>query len=250
MTVSVESCTPTRMNALPQMNRPIPYYGTIAAFDRLMARLKASGFPRKMTSSLLIESGVKSEEAYRITSGFKALGWIDEDSNPSDNLRALVSAHGGDSWPETLRRVLRESYRFIPGDWETLTPESLRRSFVSYVGRDIDAIKSAETFFLAAATEAGIPLSVSFSVRVKLAKPSLGINSERVPNSSVPPPSTMEGDHLPPNVFVSFSKANRFADQLMDLIALADDPGMSVKEKESVLVLAAYLRRRYKSEKN
>ena len=231
------------MNALPQTNRPIPFYGPMAVFNRLMARLKTSPFPRKVTSSSLTEIGMRPDEAYRIVSGFKALGWIDEDANPGSDLSSLVAAYGGETWRETLRMVLQRTYSFVPDDWEGLTPKSLHRAFVSHTGRDIEAVRSAETFFLTAVTEAGISLSAGFAARLKRAKPS---TSDSVRQMVVERLRDVSPPLIPATIV---SKSDQFMEQLLDLIALADDPGMSAKEKEAILIVAAYLRRRAKSEK-
>jgi hypothetical protein len=235
------------MNALPQITRPLPYYGTLIVFDRLMDKLKTSGLPHPINAPAIIALGMKSEEAYRLVSGFRSMGWTDEGDNPSDDLKAMVEAYKTEAWPSVLRSALQRAYSFVPTDWDTLTPETLRRAFVSYIGRDIDAVKSAETFFLAAATEAGVSLSVAFSNRVRLARPKSGNAGEVLSNVKLPKKLSILPE--PPQerrVFLSHSQSDQFMDQILDLIALADDAGMSAKEREAILVVAAYLRRRSK----
>ncbi len=227
------------MDALSKPPR-IPYYASYVQFARVMELMKEKGIPPRVKSQTLVNIGVNADDAGRIVSGLKALDWIDEDYKPSPELQALVRAYATPSWATTLREQLERAYAFVPGNWTELTPERLHEAFVTHSGRDIGAVRSAETFFITASKEAGINLSSAFINRtrrvfVRLTKPvqndALQLNLDR-----------LEGD-----------KEQRGKDQkdkitglILELLGLVDDPLMNSKEREAVLVISSYLKRRSK----
>jgi hypothetical protein len=212
-----------------------------------MNALKKHGLPRRVSAKAL--TPYLKEEAVRIVGGFSSIGWIDANDYPSEDLKALVEAYGGDDWKGVLFRIVPKTYSFIPGDWADLTSETLRDAFVSYVGRDAEAIKSAETFFLCIATEAGFPIPETFYRRVdrplaearRVAKidesESPEVTDEQV---SARPKKPYQNQHFVPNIWV---------EQILNLTALIDEQDMTNKEKDAVLILLSYLRRREQKER-
>jgi hypothetical protein len=95
---------------------------------------------------------------------------------------------------------------------------------------------------MAAAKEAGVHFSSAFATRTK-----------RVPSNFEgglhvdPPPLPLLEQHRTAGRENSEQKSKLTA-LIFDLLELADDPFMNGKEKEAVLTLSAYLRRRAKEQ--
>jgi hypothetical protein len=214
-------------------NNPLPFYGSFASFERVIAYWKAHILPRRIDSASLVSAA--KNDAPRIVSGFKNLGWIDEDYHATDDLRAIIDSHAEESWQKTFSGVLRRAYSFIPDKWDELTPERLHTSFVNRTGRDIGAVRSAETFFIAAAASAGIRLSSGLANRT----PRLRTKRAVQPTNSVEPVIAKNGEND-----IKSPAGTSGINQILDLLALIDEADMTEKEKMAVLTVMSYLRRR------
>lgn len=226
------------------LRRPIPFYGSYAAFYRAMKALKEIGVPRRIESRTLTQK-IGADEAPRIVSGLQSLGWIDAIGTPSDDLVALIRAFGEDTWPSAIADVLPKTYSFIPPEWEDLTPPKLRDAFSAYVGRDVGAIRPAETFFLCLASEGRFKIPDALIRRVDRAVSDAkrtiliaGIN-ERAKNEADKPNATESCRPAPLS----------WIDQIWNLTALIDEQDMTDREKNAVLTLLSYLRKREERER-
>ena len=226
---------------MPTHSPRIPFYASYVQFVRLLELLKGKNIPPRLKSSVLTNLGINADDTGRLVGGLKAQNWIDEDYKPTTGLRALVEAYGTSTWPTVLREELVRSYPFVSGNWSELTPELLREAFVSHTRRDIGAVRSAETFFLTAAKEAGVHFSSAFAARTKRVPPNFegGIH--------VDPPLPLLEKHQT-NGRENSEQKSKLTALIFDLLELADDPFMNGKEKEAVLTLSAYLRRRAKEQ--
>jgi hypothetical protein len=211
-----------------ESKKPLPFYGSFASFERVIAYWKADIIPRRIDSTSLAVAA--KDDAPRIVSGFKNLGWIDEDHHATDDLRMIVDSYREESWQKTFSGVLRRAYAFVPDKWDELTPERLHTAFVKHAGRDLGAVRSAETFFIAAAASAGIPLSSGLANRT----PRLRVKRAIQVNIN----SVEGGDKIEATASTSV------VDQIWDLLALIDETDMTEKEKMAVLTVMSYLRRR------
>jgi hypothetical protein len=231
------------------VRRPIPFYGSYAAFYRAMKALKEIGVPRRIDSHTLTPK-IGADESPRIVSGFQSLGWIDEIGTPSDDLVTLIRAFGEDTWPSAIADVLPKTYSFIPPEWEDLTPPKLREAFSTYIGRDVGAIRTAETFFLCLASEGRFKIPDAVIRRVDRAVSDAkrtiliaGIN-ERAKNETDPvrpaKSNPTEGRR---------SAQPSWIDQIWNLTALIDEQDMTDREKNAVLILLSYLRKREQRER-
>jgi hypothetical protein len=207
--------------------------------------------------------------AARIAAGFYSLGWIDDDGRPSEDLKYLVEAFGGETWSSVVADVIRRTYSFVPGDWSDLTPGNLREAFVAYVGYDAESLTSAETFFLCLASDAGLPIfHPKFNRRISRAlkeahrvlKPQADEELEEVlhePRRGVMSEcsNTINDKPTPPKTYdIRPDKETRprpvtWMEQIFNLTTLIDEADMTEREKSAILVLLQYARRRAQQEK-
>lgn len=231
------------------IRRQFPYYGSYAGFYRVMRELKEKGLPRRIETRNF--GPALKNEAARIAAGFSALGWTDETGKPTEDLSRLVRAFGESSWGSVLSEIVPKAYAFLNGiDLESASNNDLKNAFVSYAGRDAEALRSAETFFLCLAAEAGRPMSEGFARRasrgvgdarrwLKLAQ--TGLLDDDVAKAF--------GIDEPEKAKTSWSDdMGVFAAKIIDLTALLSEGDMTDKEKEAVVVLLSYLGRRLKRE--
>jgi len=188
---------------------------------------------------------VSRDAARRLLSGFRAMGWVDEAGIPSEDLRALVRAKNTPEWQSTLRMVLRKAYSFVPDDWEQLTADQLSAAFRKHAGRDADALNGAQTFFIAAAADAGFRLASKLGGRASRARSDNSANfkfREATSRSDTEDKQTNRSKRT--NGAANPNASDDVATQVLNLVALFDDASMTEKEKSAVLTLLAYLKRR------
>ena len=220
-------------------SRPSLIYATYSSFERVIDQFQKHGVPPVVDVSAI--SAVPSDTARRLIAGFRAVGWIDMDGGASAELRAMVQARNTAEWQQTLRGALRNVYSFLPAEWERLTAARLSTAFREHTGRDDYAMKGAQTFFLAAALDAGVSLTSELAVRATKAQRDFSANFRFRKNP------TNEGEQgRPAGRTNGAGEQHTDADiaQVWNLLALIDDAEMTEKEKNSVLTLLAYLRRR------
>jgi hypothetical protein len=219
----------------PPFARTIPFYQPYALFLRGLHALKQAGVPRRLSHKTMPAMGAK-EEPSRFIAGVESLGWINGEREPTDDLMKLVSACGESSWPTVLREVVPKAYSFIPPPWSELTKEKLRAAFVFYVGKEADSIRSAETFFLCLAVEAGFKIPEEFDrkTRIPLAE-ARRVGATRGGQSDAPEPEV---------VTTTPNRWTLWLDQILNLTADLEEREMTNKEKDAVLTLISALRRR------
>lgn len=161
---------------------------------------------------------------------------------PSEDLKALVKAKNTPEWQATLRAVLQKAYSFIPGDWEQLTADQLSRAFREYTGRSEDALNGAQTFFIAAAVDAGIRLTAELALRGTRARGDYNINFGF--HNATPKPGNKSANGSDRTNGAVDPNGDDDVAQVWSLVALIDDASMTEKEKTAVLTLLAYLKRR------
>jgi len=245
--------------------RPIPFYGSYASFLRAVKALKKHGLPPRLNGKLLAPF-VRKDEPTRIMAGLLSLGWIDDYGRPSGDFERLVHAYGNESeWKSALHEIVPKSYAFLPSDWVTMTSDDLREAFKVYTGRDADAIRSSETFFLCLATEANLPLSDVFDRRIvrqiSEAKRSILLDDLESNSSeiSVMTPHTISGEAVKSIGDMATTKIRnedqgvndrqtsiwtRWVEQILNLISVLDDNDMTDKERAAIFTLLSTLQRR------
>ena len=88
------------------------------------------------------------------------LGLIEENGHPTQRLRELVNAHGAGHWPEKALELLREAYApMFAIDLETATPSHFNETFRKAFPAADAVVQKCVTFFLYAASDAGMKIS-------------------------------------------------------------------------------------------
>jgi hypothetical protein len=228
-----------------RVRRQIPFYGSYAGFYRAMRLLKNDGLPRRIETRVF---AAIEGEASRVVAGFSALGWTDGAGRPTEDLRRLVSAFGTEEFGSVLADVLPRAYPYLQElDLESAPNNALREALVSYIGREPETLRNAETFFLCLATEARRPMSEHFSRRasrgVADAKRWLRFAEAEALEEEVTKPNE------PPKTKANSSKGiGSLATKIVELTALLGEGDMTDGEKTAVLTLLSYLGRRLKRE--
>jgi hypothetical protein len=223
-------------------SRPALIYTTYSTFERVMDQFQQHGVPPVVGVSAI--SAVPLDTARRLIAGFRAVGWVDMNGIVSAELQRMVKARNTAEWQQTLRGALRNVYSFLPVEWESLTTAQMSTAFREHMGRDDYATKGAQTFFLAAALDAGVSLVSELAVRATKAQRNASANLRF---REKPSTLTREGEQRRPA-----DRANGAGEahtetgvaHVWNLLALIDDADMTDKEKNAVLTLLAYIKRR------
>jgi hypothetical protein len=224
-------------------HRSLPIYATYSTYERAMDHFQQHGLPPTLTVKTV--RAVPEDTARRLIAGFRAVGWIDDAGIPSAELRALTKARNMPEWQETLRSVLRNVYSFLPAEWEKLTSEELSAAFRKYAGRDADALKGAQTFFLAAALDAGVQLPTELALRASKARNDTSHNFRFRKGDINPAQATEQKNPAARTNGTVQSEPDTDVAQVWNLVGLIDDnTDMTDKEKNAVFTLLAYLKRR------
>jgi hypothetical protein len=229
------------MVTVVQRLRPLPMYATYLSFDRVMDQFHQRGLPPVVEAGMI--DSVQPNTARRLIAGFRAASWIDDTGAPSAELRTMVKARGTAEWQEALGTALRHAYSFLPTDWEKLTSTQLSEAFQKHTGRNDGALKGAETFFLAAALDAGIPLAAELTLRASRSREDMSIRFRQGSGSPVGP-AKQQGAQSTARTNGAEPHADADVAQVWDLLALIDEAEMTDKEKSAALTFFAYLRRR------
>jgi hypothetical protein len=225
-----------------------------------MSALKKHGMPSRLVTKHLVPLMPKDEPS-RVVAGFEALGWVDDFGQPTSDLTRLVQAYGDEiAWKAVLSEIVPKTYEFLPRDWEKMTAREMYDAFVTYAGRDAGAIKSAETFFLCLATDAGIRLSAEFDRRIgrQVTDAKRSIRLDRIEEEQrlpvIPQPgreplleTRVEAGRRENQNANSRSLWGIWTEQILNLTAILDEHDMTDKERAAVLTLLSSLRRRESS---
>jgi hypothetical protein len=142
----------------PESEAKTPPYVSFKTVKTLIQELDEHGIPARLDRSVLTRfSGTVRTQ---LMTALRFLGLINDEGIPTDRLAMLVGHYGDGAWPPALRDVLVSAYRpLFQLDLINATPSQFVEKFkASYPGTDAVQDKS-RSFFLAAATEAGIPIS-------------------------------------------------------------------------------------------
>ena len=137
--------------------RPSPPYLPFSTFKGFVEGLRA-GMPSRIDRSLM--GTMSGSGQSRVINALQYLGLISENGIPSDTLNGLVTSEGPER-QKIFSKVLADGYPFlfVEGfDLRTMTAKHLEDQF-SKSGATGDTVRKGVAFFLAAAKEAGIPIS-------------------------------------------------------------------------------------------
>jgi Family of unknown function (DUF5343) len=196
-----------------------PPYTSYRTFRTFIEDLQEHGVPSRIDRSVLTRfSGVVGTQ---LMHALRFLGLIEDDGRPTQRLKELVSAHATAHWPEKLLERLRQEYApMFAIDLETATPSHFNEAFRRAFPAAEAVVQKCVTFFLYAASDAGVKISGrvlkgrkprSLTPRRKPARPAFAYppikESEPAPPQFRPPPPPIEGKkpseillmHLDPN---------------------------------------------------
>jgi hypothetical protein len=184
-----------------------PPYTSYRTFRTFIEDLQEHGVPSRIDRSVLTRfSGVVGTQ---LMHALRFLVLIEDDGRPTQRLKELVSAHATAHWPEKLLERLRQEYApMFAIDLETATPSHFNEAFRRAFPAAEAVVQKCVTFFLYAASDAGVKISGrvlkgrkprSLTPRRKPARPA--------PPQFRPPPPPIEGKkpseillmHLDPN---------------------------------------------------
>ena len=182
-----------------------PPYTSYRTFRTFIEDLQEHGVPSRIDRSVLTRfSGVVGTQ---LMHALRFLGLIEDDGRPTQRLKELVSAHATAHWPEKLLERLRQEYApMFAIDLETATPSHFNEAFRKAFPAAEAVVQKCVTFFLYAASDAGVKISGrvlkgrkprSLAPRRKPARPAFAYppmkESEAAPPQLQPPPPPIEG---------------------------------------------------------
>jgi len=148
MTVETDQTTKTQL--------PIISYKTLRSF---FERLRVASIPPRIDKTIMATMSGAGQSQMMIA--LRALGLIDRQGTPTESLKAMVDALGGEGYKSELLKVLKSAYPSLFSSEMNLgstTPGHLKEAFVA-IGLQGESARKAMAFFLYAAKDAGIALS-------------------------------------------------------------------------------------------
>ena len=143
-----------------------PPYISFLGFKLLIRLLKKDGIPQRIDRSIL--RGVPNAAPNQVAAALGYLGLTDADGRPQPMLHRLVETFGTDPWQYELAAMVRLAYpAMFELDLSSVTPAQFEARFAeSYPGtREVQ--RKSRTFFLHAAREAELGLSLHLTGRTK-----------------------------------------------------------------------------------
>lgn len=144
---------------------PVPPYLSFATLLNQIERMEREGTPARIDPSYLVGMAGGTRSQFKM--GLRSLGLIDETNQVTDTLVELAGKP--DDRPEILAGILRDRFPRLVGLGENATRGQLDEVLSEY-GLGVDTRRKAASFYVAAASYAGIPLSPHI-------RPAKGVNS-------------------------------------------------------------------------
>jgi hypothetical protein len=144
---------------------PVPPYVSFSTLLNQIERMEREGTPARIDPSYL--TGMAGGTRSQFKMGLRSLGLIDESDQVTESLIQLAGKP--EERPEILAGILRERFPRLVGLGENATRGQLDEVLSEY-GLGIDTRRKATSFYVAAASYAGIQLSPHI-------RPAKGVNS-------------------------------------------------------------------------
>jgi hypothetical protein len=138
-----------------------PPYVSYSTFRGFLSRLKETVVPAVIDNSAM-GAGMAGGTRSHLRATLGSLRLVDDESRPTEALRALVEALDTDEWPQALQKHLIPAYRSILnglGDLATATHRQLEVQFRAQAGASGQVLVKGIRFFLQAAREADMEIS-------------------------------------------------------------------------------------------
>jgi hypothetical protein len=172
------------MNEVAEMvnergRKRLPPYVSYRTFLNFVERLEGE-MPARIDRSYWSDR-LAGSTGTQLMGALRFLSLIDADGVPTSQLRQLVPARG-EKRAEILRQIATESYNFVLGgsfDFHIATYAQLEEVFHRNFELADDVNRKCIKFFVALATDAGIPLSTFITKRVRKLTVSSGTKAKR-----------------------------------------------------------------------
>jgi hypothetical protein len=216
-----------------------PPYVAFPTLKTLFKTFQEHGTPSRIDRSVL--TNFSGSVGAQIIPALRFLGLIDHRNESTDMLRGVITDYGSASWPKTLQDVLEVAYEPIAKlNLQTASPSLFDEAFSkAYPGTD-NVIRKCKGFYLAAATEAKIPIS-PYIMRNK--KPRNGPAKKRAPRQNgqtndgatkgaTPPP--------PPPPPPASAQSQKLSEQVLTVL---DAENLPAEIETAVFTLLRHLRK-------
>jgi hypothetical protein len=142
-----------------------PPYIPLMTLDNFAGKLKATVLPPVIDPSLT--KNLSGGTTNALMSALRFLGLIEQGGKVLPPLKALVEAHGGESYPTILGHVIDKAYANIIGDLNltTATPAMLEAQFRDRGKVNGQVLEKAVRFYLGALERMKRPISPHFKLR-------------------------------------------------------------------------------------
>lgn len=215
-----------------------PPYISFPTLKTLLKSFQEHGTPGRIDRSVL--TSFSGSVGAQIIPALRFLRLIDAANIPTESLKTLVAVVGTEQWPEELLAVLRETYAPLwKLDLQTASPSQFDELFTKSYPTTDDVVRKCKSFYLAAATDAKIPIS-PYILRSK--KPRSGTAKKRAPK---PNENKQHGGAAggKPAVDPPPATDRKLSEHLL---AVLDDAALDASVKGAVLTLLPYLRQKGK----
>jgi hypothetical protein len=153
---------------------PVPPYLSFATLLNQIERMERDGTPARIDRSYLVGMAGGTRNQFKM--GLRSLGLIDESDQVTDTMGRLAKHPEGRQ--ALLAEILRDRFPRLVNLSEDATRGQLDDVLADY-GLGVDTRRKAASFYVAAATYAGIPLSPHI-------RPAKGVNSTAARRSAGP----------------------------------------------------------------
>lgn len=221
-----------------------PPYIAFQTLKTLAGSMKENGVPARIDRSVL--RNFSGAVGGQLLTALKFLGLTEPNGTPTDELRALVEAHGTDTWQAVLGATIEAAYDpLFELDLRQASPAQFMERFrQAYPGKD-ETLRKCMTFFLNAAREADTPISKYImhnrKPRTAVTKRRVGKNGGTESNGADDvQPRNEDKRHTPPPVPPRVERTS--LDVLMKDIY--DPASMQPEEEQAVFTLLRFLKKK------
>ncbi len=206
-----------------------PPYTSYRTFKTFIEDLHEHGIPSRIDRSVLTRfSGIVGTQ---LMHALRFLGLVEDDGRPTERLKALVNAYAAGRWPETLLETLGHEYApMFAIDLETATPSHFNEAFRRAFPAADAVVQKCVTFFLYAASDAGVKISN----RVLKGRKPRSLTSRKRPARpafSSPPTQKLEAGPSQPQPFMPHVEAKKPS----EILLMHLDPNEMDEEQQAAI---------------